>query len=174
MRCQILIAIAMLNFNPRNKIRYYSVLWIRMSGGCIKLDLDSILQGYGFLTMLPSGDLLNHLPLTTYGEQFAFWVDTIQEKSISTPSGYLRFQKCYIDLQRKKIKDYKKTLKWVYSGFCILNCLETTSKNVNTFILIIWRKAVAKIQRYLHIKISRLLEQLERFLKKGNHLYQKI
>ena len=41
-----------------------------MSGGRIKLDLDSILQGYGFLTMLPSGDLLNfgntgnnHLPL---------------------------------------------------------------------------------------------------------------
>ena len=40
-----------------------------MSGGCIKLDLDSI-QGYGFLTILPSGDLLNfgntgnnHLPL---------------------------------------------------------------------------------------------------------------
>ena len=31
----------------------------RMSGGRIKLDLDSILQGYGFLTMLPSGDLLN-------------------------------------------------------------------------------------------------------------------
>ena len=30
-----------------------------MSGGRIKLDLDSILQGYGFLTMLPSGDLLN-------------------------------------------------------------------------------------------------------------------
>ena len=31
----------------------------RMSGGCIKLDLVSILQGYGFLTMLPLGDLLN-------------------------------------------------------------------------------------------------------------------
>ena len=30
-----------------------------MSGGRIMLDLDSILQGYGFLTMLPSGDLLN-------------------------------------------------------------------------------------------------------------------
>ena len=38
---------------------YYSVPWIGMSGGRIKLDLDSILQGYGFLTMLPSGDLLN-------------------------------------------------------------------------------------------------------------------
>ena len=41
-----------------------------MSGGRIKLDLDSILQGYGFLTMLPLGVLLNfgntgnnHLPL---------------------------------------------------------------------------------------------------------------
>ena len=48
----------------------YSVPWIGMSGGRIKLDLDSILQVYGFLTMLPSGDLLNfgntcnnHLPL---------------------------------------------------------------------------------------------------------------
>ena len=30
-----------------------------LCGGRIKLDLDSILQGYGFLTMLPSGDLLN-------------------------------------------------------------------------------------------------------------------
>ena len=30
-----------------------------MSGGRIKPDLDSILWGYGFLTMLPSGDLLN-------------------------------------------------------------------------------------------------------------------
>ena len=40
-------------------LSYYSVPWIRMSGGRIKLDLDSILQGYGFLTMLPSGDLLN-------------------------------------------------------------------------------------------------------------------
>ena len=54
-----------------------------MSGGRIKLDLDSILQGYGFLTMLPSGGLLNfgytgnnHLPFTTFGKQFAFalWV----------------------------------------------------------------------------------------------------
>ena len=32
---------------------------VYMSGGRIKLDLDSILQGYGFLTMLPLGDLLN-------------------------------------------------------------------------------------------------------------------
>ena len=39
--------------------KQYSVPWIRMSGGRIKLDLDSILQGYGFLTMLLSGDLLN-------------------------------------------------------------------------------------------------------------------
>ena len=30
-----------------------------MSGGRIKLDLDSILHGYGFLTMLPLGGLLN-------------------------------------------------------------------------------------------------------------------
>ena len=42
-------------------LSYYSVPWIRMSGGRIKFDLDSNLQGYGFLTMLPSGDLLNFL-----------------------------------------------------------------------------------------------------------------
>ena len=46
---------------------------IRMSGGRIKLDLDSILQRYGFFTVLPLGDVLNfgntgntgnnHLPL---------------------------------------------------------------------------------------------------------------
>ena len=42
-----------------------------MSGGRIKLDLDFILQGYGFLTVLPLDDLLNfgntgdiHLPLS--------------------------------------------------------------------------------------------------------------
>ena len=52
-----------------------------MSGGRIKLDLDSILQGYGFLTMLPSGDLLNFglkvtiIALTTFGKQFAFGLD---------------------------------------------------------------------------------------------------
>ena len=34
-------------------------MWIGMSGGRVKLDLDSIQLGYGFLTMLPSGDLLN-------------------------------------------------------------------------------------------------------------------
>ena len=51
-----------------------------MSGGRIKLDLDSILQGYGFLTMLPSGDLLNfgntgnnHLPLAIL-VSISFWV----------------------------------------------------------------------------------------------------
>ena len=38
-----------------------------------KFDLDSILQGYGFLTMLPSGDLLNFglkvtiIALTAFG-----------------------------------------------------------------------------------------------------------
>ena len=58
-------------------LSYYSVPWIRMSGGRVKLDLDSILSGCGFLTMLPSDDLLNfgytgnnHLPLTTV----CFWV----------------------------------------------------------------------------------------------------
>ena len=42
-----------------------------MSFGRIKLDLDSILHDYGFLTMLPSVDLLNfgntgnnHLPFS--------------------------------------------------------------------------------------------------------------
>ena len=30
-----------------------------MSGGRSELDLDSILQGYGLLTMVPSGDLLD-------------------------------------------------------------------------------------------------------------------
>ena len=30
-----------------------------MSGGRIRLDLDFILKGYDFLTMLPSGDLLD-------------------------------------------------------------------------------------------------------------------
>ena len=30
-----------------------------MFGGLEKLDLDSILQGFGFLTELPLGDLLN-------------------------------------------------------------------------------------------------------------------
>ena len=39
---------------------YYSVTWIGMSGGRIKLDLDSIPEGYGLLTMLPLGDLLNY------------------------------------------------------------------------------------------------------------------
>ena len=35
----------------------YPVPWISMSGGRIELDLDSVLQGYGFLTKLPSGAL---------------------------------------------------------------------------------------------------------------------
>ena len=53
-----------------------------MSGGCSKLDLDSILLGYGFLTKLPSGDLLNfgntcnnHLPVSNFGKQFTFGLD---------------------------------------------------------------------------------------------------
>ena len=62
---------------------YYSVPWIRMSGGRIKLDLDSILQGYGFLTMLPSGDLLNfgnfgnnNWPLTILIRNWCFGLDS--------------------------------------------------------------------------------------------------
>ena len=49
---------------------YFYLQTSSVNNGRIKLDLDSILQGYGFLTMLPSGDLLNfgntgknHLPL---------------------------------------------------------------------------------------------------------------
>ena len=52
-----------------------------MSVGRIKLDLDTILQGYGFLTMLPSSDLLNFglkvtiIALTNFSKQFAFGLD---------------------------------------------------------------------------------------------------
>ena len=53
-----------------------------MPGSGIKLYLDSILKGYGFLTILPSGDLLNfgcssntHLPLTAFDKQFALGLD---------------------------------------------------------------------------------------------------
>ena len=52
-----------------------------MSGDCIKQDLNSILQWYGFLTLLTSGDLLNFglevavVALITFGGRFAFGSD---------------------------------------------------------------------------------------------------
>ena len=46
--------------NAKKTIGQPTKYFARISeNGRIKLDLDSILSGYGFLTMLPSGVLLN-------------------------------------------------------------------------------------------------------------------
>ena len=62
---------------------YTGTQYLGLSGGRIRLDLDSSLQGYGFLTMLPASDLLNfgntgnnHLPLSTFGKHWCFGLDS--------------------------------------------------------------------------------------------------
>ena len=58
-----------------------------MCGGCIMLNLDNLLWGYGFLAMSPLDDFLdfdwadnNCLLLTTYGKQCVFLRDNLYGK----------------------------------------------------------------------------------------------
>ena len=60
-----------------------------MSRGRIKLDLDFMLKGYGFLTMLLSGDALNfgytghnHLPFTSLGFSDMFYGEVCEVTSL--------------------------------------------------------------------------------------------